>query len=268
MRFKLGFLGVGKMGSSILKGVITADLYQKEAILLYDATKATADRFRTEGYCIAQDEAEVVANCEAVILAIKPQLFSEVLTKISQSHHKPLFISIAAGISISYLQEKLGRVKIIRVMPNTPALIAQAATAITKSKEVDEKSFCEIKQIFASIGMVREIPETQMNEIVPINGSMPAYLYYFVQAFIENAVKNNIDYEIARDLACQAIIGSTNMILTTNKPLDELINDVCSPKGATVAGLDVLKNNDFQKIIDEACEACIHRSKELGQLKP
>jgi pyrroline-5-carboxylate reductase len=97
---------------------------------------------------------------------------------------------------------------------------------------------------------------------------MPAYLYYFVQAFIEHAVKNNIDYEVSRDLACQAIIGSTNMILTTDKPIDQLINDVCSPKGTTLAGLEVLKKRDFQKIIGEACDACVNRAKELGQLKP
>ncbi len=268
MSYKLGFLGVGKMGSSILNGIITANLYRKNQILLYDVNQTVKDALRNEDYSIASDELEVVEACEYVILAIKPQMFFEVLPKISKSNHKPLYISIAAGISISNLQSTLGKLKIVRVMPNTPALIAEAATAIAKSDEVDETSFQEIKQIFTSIGIVREIPEILMNEIVPINGSMPAYLYYFVQAFIENAMKNKIEYEIARDLACQAIIGSAHMILATQKSLDQLIKDVCSPKGATLAGLEVLENREFKKIIEEACEACIKRSKELGQLKP
>jgi len=268
MRTRLGFLGVGKMGSSILNGIVNSNLYQKEAILLYDVNETIRKKLKEKGYRVAKDEKEVVCECDYVLLAIKPQMLSEVLTKISECQHQPLYISIAAGISISYLQRICGKVKVVRAMPNTPAFISQAATAITKSKEVDEESFEDVKKIFSSIGIVREIAENFMDEIVPLNGSMPAYLYYFVQAFIEHAVKNNIDYEVSRDLACQAIIGSTNMILTTDKPIDQLINDVCSPKGTTLAGLEVLKKRDFQKIIGEACDACVNRAKELGQLKP
>lgn len=268
MKYKLGFLGLGKMGSSILQGIIAANLYEKKQIILFDINEFVCQEYKTAGYQTAKEELEVVENCDVVILAIKPQHFAPVVEKFVQSKNKPLYVSIAAGISIAYLQAKLGKLKIIRVMPNTPALIGQAATAISRSSEVDDNSFQEIERIFASIGIVREIPEELMDAIVPVNGSMPAYLYYFVQAFIDNAVKNKIDYKVARDLACQAIIGSANMILKTNKPIDELIEDVCSPKGATLAGLEVLKAGNFQKIITDASEACTKRAQELGKLKP
>ncbi|MDD3349046.1 MAG: pyrroline-5-carboxylate reductase, partial [Bacilli bacterium] len=188
------------------------------------------------------------------------------LKKIKVTPQNTVFISIAAGITIDFLREYLGDQKYIRVMPNTPALIGMGATAISKSAEVDVKTFEKVKTIFESIGMVKEIDEEKMNGIIPLNGSMPAYLYYFIQGFIESAVKEGIDYSIAKDLACHAVIGSANMILQTDRTIDELINDVCSPKGTTIAGLEVLKKRKFLEIIDEASQACIKRSKELGKM--
>ena len=114
----------------------------------------------------------------------------------------------------------------IRVMPNTPSLISYGATAITKSENVLEETFKKAKNIFSSIGIVEEIDESLMNEIIPVNGSMPAFLYYFVEAYIEDAVSYGIPYESAKHLACEAVIGSAKMILEAGKPIDELINDV------------------------------------------
>ena len=132
-------------------------------------------------------------------------------------------------------------------MPNTPALLQYASTAIAKDKNVDDETFENVKKIFSSIGFVEEISEDKMNEIIPVNGSMPAYLYYFVEAFLEEAVNEGLDYEVSKKLACEAIIGSCKMIMESGKPTDELIKDVCSPGGATLAGLKVLEDEEFKK---------------------
>ena len=132
------------------------------------------------------------------------------------------------------------------------------------TSSIDDETFYKVKNIFSSIGVVEEIPENKMNEIIPVNGSMPAYLYYFVEAFIENAVNDGIEYEIAKTLACQAVIGSAKMILQTDKDIKQLITDVCSPGGATLAGLKVLEDEKFQDIIKKASQACIQRAYELS----
>ena len=245
MKYKLGILGLGKMGSSILYGIIKSNLYTKEDILLYDVNEEIKSKLLNEGFKFSDDEQQLIDNIEMLLIAIKPQMF-KILNNLNVDNIKLTVISIAAGKTIKNLQDIFGNQKFIRVMPNTPSLISYGATAIARGENVDEETFSNVKTIFSSIGVVEEIKENQMNEIIPINGSMPAYLYYFVQAFIEQAVKDGIDYEVAKRLACEAVIGSAKMILETNKPIDELIKDVCSPGGATLEGLYVLENEKFK----------------------
>ena len=132
---------------------------------------------------------------------------------------------------------------------------------------IDDETFKTVKNIFSSIGIVEEIDDEKMNEIIPVNGSMPAYLYYFAKAFIENAVEEGIDYEVAKKLASYAIIGSAKMILETDKSIDQLIKDVCSPKGATLEGLKVFDDNKVNEIIKKASKACIQRAYELSKIE-
>lgn len=264
MKYKLGILGLGKMGSSILYGIIKSGLYKKEEILLYDVNEETKIKFTKEGFTFSDSEQQLIDNIETLLIAIKPQMF-KVLNELNTNNLNITVISIAAGKTIKNLQDIFGNQKFIRVMPNTPALISCGATAIARGENVDEETFSKVKQIFASIGVVEEIKEEKMNEIIPINGSMPAYLYYFVQAFIEQGVKDGIDYEVAKKLACEAVIGSAKMILETDKSIDELIKDVCSPGGATLEGLYVLENEKFKEIIYKASIACVKRAYELSE---
>lgn len=262
MKYQLGILGLGKMGSSILSGIIKSEIYQKEEILLFDVNDEIKKKYTDLGYIFSDNEQTLIDNVEMIILAIKPQMF-KVLNNLKIKDDL-VVISIAAGKTIKDLEEIFGKQQFIRVMPNTPSLISYGATAITKSANVLEETFKKAKNIFSSIGIVEEIDESLMNEIIPVNGSMPAYLYYFVEAYIDDATLYGIPYETAKRLACEAIIGSAKMILETGKPIDELINDVCSPGGATLEGLRVLKENNFQEIIKKSNKACIKRAYELS----
>ena len=262
MKYQLGILGLGKMGSSILSGIIKSEIYQKEEVLLFDVNDELKKKYSDLGYKFSDSEQSLIDNVEMLILAIKPQMF-KVLNNL-KINNDLVVISIAAGKTINDLEEIFGKQQFIRVMPNTPSLISHGATAITKSNNVLEETFNKAKNIFESIGVVEEIDESLMNEIIPVNGSMPAFLYYFVEAYIDDATSCGIPYESAKRLACEAVIGSAKMILETGKPIKELINDVCSPGGATLEGLRVLKENNFQEIIKESNKACIKRAYELS----
>lgn len=262
MKYQLGILGLGKMGSSILSGIIKSKIYQKEEVLLFDVNDELKKKYSDLGYKFSDSEQSLIDNVEMLILAIKPQMF-KVLNNL-KINNDLVVISIAAGKTIKDLEEIFGKQQFIRVMPNTPSLISHGATAITKSANVLEETFNKAKNIFESIGVVEEIDESLMNEIIPVNGSMPAFLYYFVEAYIDDATSCGIPYESAKRLACEAVIGSAKMILETGKPIKELINDVCSPGGATLEGLRVLKENNFQEIIKESNKACIKRAYELS----
>lgn len=264
MKYKLGILGLGKMGSSILFGIIRSNLYSKDEVLLYDVNEEVKNDLKSKGFKFSCNEQELVENVDTLLIAIKPQMFYK-LNELNYSNLSLTVVSIAAGKTIANLQEIFGNQKFIRVMPNTPALISSGATAIARGENVDEETFSKVKQIFASIGVVEEIKENKMNEIIPINGSMPAYLYYFIQAFIEQGVKDGIDYEVAKKLACEAVIGSAKMILETDKSIDQLIKDVCSPGGATLEGLYVFENEKFKETIYKASIACVNKAYDLSK---
>lgn len=261
--YKLGIIGLGKMGSSILSGIIKSSIYNKNEILLFDINENIKTTLLNDGFLFSDNEEQLLENVEMVIIAIKPQMFN-VLKQLKFTNSNLVVISIAAGKTISNLKEIFGNNKYIRVMPNTPALISSGATAIARDENVDEETFNKVKKIFESIGIVEEISEDKMNEIIPVNGSMPAYLYYFVKAFIDAAVEEGIDYEVAKRLACESVIGSSKMILETNKSIDELIKDVCSPGGATLEGLYVFNENKMDEIIKKASKACVDKAYDLS----
>lgn len=264
-KYKLGILGVGKMGGSILEGILCSNIFTYNEIYIYDVNENINNIYMNRGIDIAENEYDLIRKSDMILIAIKPQMFN-CLTKYNFDIENKVIISIVAGKTLKDLEAIFGKQQIIRVMPNTPSLINCGATAISKTHNVDEETFKKVVSIFESIGVVSIIDDNLMNEVIPLNGSMPAYLYYFAKAFIENAVSKGIDKETAKFLCCHSIIGSANMIINTEKSIDELIKDVCSPKGATLEGLKVLDENEFDKVINEACDACVKRAYELSNL--
>jgi pyrroline-5-carboxylate reductase len=257
--YKLGIIGVGKMGRGFLEGILKAGVLKKEEILLFGNSKNEA--LRQEGFQVAGSEREVLKNSAKVLLAIKPQQFPVVLEKlqgIAQENPDLTVVSMAAGIKIDTIRRQLGDLKYVRIMPNTPVLIGRGVITVTPTESQ------ELLQLLKILGTVVEVKEEEMDIVIPLHGSMPAYLYSFAQGFINNALKNGLDEERAKTLVTDAIIGSAYMIKNSNRPLDQLITDVCSKGGTTLAGLEVLQNHHFEEIIDQASDACIRRSRELS----
>lgn len=259
-KYELGFIGLGKMGSAILDGVIKNKIYKEKEICFFDVNPNIKYNI-----ALAKDEISVFENSKKVILAIKPQVFDEVLSKVGNIKLDCVVISIAAGIKIEKIKGYLGDLEYIRVMPNTPFMISKGSCAIAKSENVSIDTFKEVKKIFESISYVAEVEEDDMDTVVAASGSLPAYLYLFAKTFIEEAVKKGLSERVAKELVANSIIGSSYMILESKKDIDDLIKDVCSPKGTTLEGLKALQENDFEEILKKCFAACYERSKELGK---
>ncbi|MBO7078679.1 MAG: pyrroline-5-carboxylate reductase [Bacilli bacterium] len=260
-KYELGFIGLGKMGSAILSGVIKNNIYDVKDICFYDIN-GSASTFNID---LLEDEKSVFSASKKVILAIKPQVFDEVLEKVKGSKYDCTIISIAAGVKIEKIKAYLGDLEYIRVMPNTPFMISKGSCAMAREKSVSDKTFDEVKKIFESISYVAKVNEEDMDAVVAASGSLPAYLYLFSKVFIEEAIKKGLSEDTAKKLVTNSIIGSSYMIQESDKSIDELIKDVCSPKGTTLEGLKQLEENDFEDILRKCFKACYDRSVELGK---
>ena len=262
--YKIGLLGYGKMGGAIIDGLVKSNKYKKEDICIFSLNKEDILR---DGYFSAEDEKYVYENSNILIFAIKPQQFEEVMPKLKNSTNKPnLIITIAAGITVSYIERELGNdLAIVRVMPNLGASINMAVTTMCHNKNVNEKYLNVAKEIFESIGTVTLVEESQINPLLPLNGSYPAYIWYFIRSFVRYAEKSGINPKDARNMLADATIGCAKMLKDSSLDLDTLINNVCSYKGTTIEGVYVFDNNDLDKIVYDASFACAKRGDELAK---
>ena len=258
---KFGIIGAGKMGSAIGLGVIKSNLFKKEDVIFADSYIPRIEELNSLGYKTLSN-VELYQNADIVLLAVKPQQINVILEELSiVKDHAKTIITIAAGISISHIKEYLKDVNVARVMPNTPALINFGTSAICFDGEVNQT----VVKIFESVGTVTIITEDKMNEVIPLNGSFPAYGYYFALSFIKAGMDAGFTYEQCKDLVCGSMIGSAKMILETGKPIEQLIKDVCSPGGTTIEGVKVFDNYDMDKIVKDCFDACVKRAYELGK---
>ncbi len=261
---KIGFIGCGKMGGAILKGVKDR-VFNTLDIAVFELNPAVTQNLKNQGVKVTKTITELASVSDILLLAIKPQDFSSMLESIKDSVQNKLIISIAAGVKIEKITSVLGEVKVARVMPNTAASVGEASSVITFNELLTENDKKLCLEIFSAVGKVQEIPESLMDDVIPIGGSFTAFEYYFYKGFLESSVKRGVPYETAKKMLVQSIIGSAKMIENDDRNIDELIKDVCSKGGTTLAGLKEFEDNNLLKIIDDCAIACANRSKELGK---
>ena len=209
--------------------------------------------------------AELVEACDYLVLAVKPQNFEEVLQEIRPSANESIvFVSIAAGVTPAYIASKLGfDAKVVQVMPNTPLMLGEGATALSCNKMVTEEEFAFVRSLFDCAGITEVISLDKMNEIIPLNGSSPAFLYLYAQQFVRYGVSVGLDEALCLRMFAQAMIGSAKMLTDSGKSIDELITMVSSKGGTTIAGLSGLRENGLEKAVEDCCERCVKRAYEL-----
>lgn len=264
---KIGLLGGGNMASAIAAGVLKQGLLASDQIAVFDINHEKKQRFASAGHPVFHSVEELVRACSYIILAVKPQVFPQVLPQVKQGMSADkVLVSIAAGITAQAIQEAMGfPCKVVLVMPNTPILLGKGSTALSRVEPTTQAEFDTVQALFASAGLAEEIAPDKMNEIIPVNGSSPAFVYLFAKVIVDCAQKAGIDPAVANRLFCQALIGSAQMMLDTDQSHQQLIDTVCSPGGATLAGLDALEQHGFSAGIEAAFAACVRRAGELSQ---
>lgn len=259
-----GFIGAGNMGSAIIKGVISsgadAEIYVYEA----DADKAKA--LEALGVHLCGSESELVKSCKYVILAVKPQQMNVALSHMREAvTEDTVLISIAAGLTAEYFRrETIPNAKVVLVMPNTPLLLGEGATAISRADGVSDEEFENARRLFTAGGCAEVIEIDKMKEIIAINGSSPAFIYLFAKGFVDYAASVGISADTALKLFSQSLIGSARMLTDSGYSVEELIKMVSSPGGTTLAGLDELYRGNLTEVVDNACKSCTRRAYELS----
>jgi len=266
---KLAIIGLGNMGQAILSGILKTNIIEADQIIAADKNFSDPN-FKLENQFseinITADNQQAVREADYIILAVKPQIIEFVLEDIKDDAASKVIISIAAGVKTRILSQYFtANTKIIRVMPNTPALVAEGMSALYYSDlvEADEKAFVE--KIFKSFGEITEVKESDMDAVTGLSGSGPAFVYIFIEALSDAGVLKGLDRETALKLAAQTVKGGAEMILSSGSHPAALKDMVCSPAGTTIAGVAELEKNTFRSAVIQAVQRAAERSEELGQ---
>jgi len=260
------FIGTGKMATAIAAGMI-AKGFDASQISAFDISAQAAKNFSiATGIKVkTKDLKTLLEQADTVIIAVKPQHIEKALSVNSALFENKLIISIAAGIKIAKLQEITKAKRVIRVMPNTPALVGEAASAWCASKQLTEKDIELINKILSSIGIVCNVNEKLMDAVTGVSGSGPAYVLDFILGLADGGVNAGLPRDMATALAAQTVLGTAKLLIESGRHPAILRNEVTSPGGTTAKALAVLEKNGFKGTIIEAVLAAVKRSAELGK---
>lgn len=262
----IGFIGLGNMATAIIGGILQKGAAQKQNIVGSDKMTAACERVAEKyGITTYNSNSEVVRHADILFLAVKPQFFPEVLEEIrSEIRPETVIVSIAAGKTLDYIGQLLGGdKKIIRCMPNTPALVLEGCTGVCANDRVSETEFNEVMDLLRSFGVAEAVPERLMDVVVGVSGSSPAYVFMFLEAMADEAVAAGMPRKQAYTFAAQAVLGSAKLMLETGKHPGELKDMVCSPGGTTIQAVKVLEEKGLRSAVMDAMEACIEKSRNL-----
>ena len=269
MADKIGFIGCGNMGSAILSGILDAKIVERDNVMVSCRSEESKNRITEEFSVPVYDNRAVAMNSNIIFLAVKPVVFPEVIGDIKDAipdNKMPLIISTAAGMSISKIEELFGRdIKLVRSMPNTPALVGEAMSALCVNDNVTDDDKEIALKIFESFGKAEFIDEKLMDAVIGVSGSSPAYIYMLIEAMADGAVRHGMPRQQAYKFAAQSVMGSAKMVLETGLHPGELKDSVCSPGGTTIEGVAVLEEKGFRDAIMSAENACIDKSIELSK---
>lgn len=266
MSKKIGFIGCGNMGSAIASGLICNEFTKLEDIIVSTVSKESADKLRDElKVSVTNDNKKVARESDVLFIAVKPNLYKKVVEEIKEELNRDkLIITIAAGISIKDMEYWIGEgYKIIRTMPNTPALVGEAMSAVCPNSHVKEDELEYVCNMYKSFGECVQLEEKDFHAFTALCGSSPAYIFVLIEAMADAAVKLGINRAKSYKMASQSVLGSAKMVLKTGKHPAELKDMVCSPAGTTIDAIAVLEKEGFRSAIIEAIIKCDEKSKTM-----
>jgi pyrroline-5-carboxylate reductase len=263
----VGFIGTGNMAEALIRGLLHAGVVGATHVIGSDPRPERCEEMKKKyKISVLAENIAVVQKSDILILSVKPQVMSKVLEQIAPHvHAKTLVISIAAGIPIAAIEAKLPEARVIRTMPNTPALVDAGATAIAGGGRATPEDLLAAKRIFDSVGLTVTLDESQMDAVTGLSGSGPAYIFLIIEALSDAGVKVGLSRYNALALAAQTVLGSAKMLLETKEHPGQLKDMVTSPGGTAIAGLHTLEQGGLRTTLINAVEAATKRSRELGE---
>ncbi len=266
---RLAVIGAGNMAEALVRGVLRAGLLAPAAIAASDVAPDRLRLFREQfGVATDTDNAAIAAKADLVLLAVKPQVMGQVLQGLAAAVERQLLISIAAGVPTHYIENRFpGPVRVVRVMPNTPALVLEGASALCAGSHATAEDLATARAIFEAVGRAVVLEESALDAVTGLSGSGPAYVFVIIEALADAGVRAGLSREVAQLLAAQTVLGSARMVLETGKHPAALKDMVTSPGGTTIAGLHALEAKALRAALLDAVQAATERSRELGRKK-
>jgi pyrroline-5-carboxylate reductase len=265
----VAFIGAGNMAGALIRGLIGTGTVPADRIVAADPDRARLDALGSElGVRTAEDNAQALRSADVVVLATKPQVFPSVLPALGASlRPDALVVSIAAGISTKIIEGSLpAGARVVRTMPNTPALVGVGATAIAGGKHATDADLALVETLFQSVGLCVRVPESQIDAVTGLSGSGPAYVFAMIEALRDAGVREGLSEETSLQLAAQTVLGAARLLFEQNEPPETLRERVTSPGGTTRAGLDALEASGFAEVLAGAVRAATRRSNELREI--
>jgi len=252
------------MASALAGGAVRAGVVTPEQICAFDPDPRAAETFTgaTGAVCANTDAAKLASGADVTVLAVKPQMLEKALAGFGNTLENKLVVSIAAGVPVKRLRELTGAARIIRVMPNTPALVGEGAAAYACEGTAEDDAFAA--ELLGAVGMVTRVDEALLDTVTGLSGSGPAYVFEFIRALADGGVADGLSREAALQLAAQTVLGAAKMVLESGEHPSVLKDRVTSPGGTTSRGLEYLADRAFAGIVTQAVRAATARSRELG----
>ncbi|HAX50750.1 pyrroline-5-carboxylate reductase [Muricomes intestini] len=264
LKKRIGVIGYGNMGSAILRGAIGTDAFSKEDFAVYDILSGPMKRAEDLGISTADSNARLCDECDIILLAVKPQNAAEALESCKGHLKGKVLVSIVAGLWAERIAAMIDEnVRILRVMPNTPALVSEGMFVLCSDNTLNEEEITLMSQLFSSIGIIEWLPEKLIDVACGLSGGGPAYTAMFIEALADGAVKQGLPRDTAYKLAAQTCLGTSKMILDTKIHPGALKDMVSSPGGTTIEGVEALEKGGFRYSVMNCIKAATEKSKEL-----
>jgi pyrroline-5-carboxylate reductase len=267
---ELGIIGIGKIGSALLKRLISTNTLNKNEIIIFDIDEDKRNiRSKEFNVAIAESNTDLVRSSKYVLIAVIPQVIDTILREIGPIiTEQQTIISIAAGISLIHITKSINKsIGLIRIMTNTPALIGAAATAIAYNKNIKDYQIDFVKKLFNAVGIVVELDETHLDAVTGLSGSGPAYIFIIIEALADGGVKMGLPRAVSLKLAAQTVLGSAKLLLETGKHPGELKDMVATPGGTTITAIHEIESAKLRATMIRAVESATIKSKSLNSAK-
>ena len=262
---KTGFIGCGNMASAIIGGILSSGISTPEDLVASDSSPAARERIVKELKISSASNRETAMQSDILFLSVKPQFYPDVISEIADCvRPETVIVTIAPGKTLAWLREQFGRdLKIVRTMPNTPAMVKEGMTGVCPNAQVSEEDLARVMAILESFGKAEVVPEHLLDVVTSVSGSSPAYVFVLIEAMADGAVADGMPRAQAYKFAAQAVLGSARMVLETGRHPGELKDMVCSPGGTTMEAVSVLEEKGFRSAVIEAEKACVKKSRGM-----